>query len=282
VPAQIGRDVMIEPDPAEVRAVLREHGYEVPDRGRINAANMARYRELVNTPGSDGEPEPPMDLGEYDAGVTEADFPPEEPPAPGPENKPRRVRASRKTGWRDRLAGGPVKKKGKRPARVPVDRLIERGWEILARLAEPVSLPISRCLAWQSPVAGMIWEDVIKDTVADRALQPIARAEEKAEKVVALVGPPVLVGAIQAAQGLPEDQRALRLAILVPMLRESLVIGVKVMGDKLEERQTRELEMGPINARIDEIMAGFFAPPPAPPPAPEDEQAAQAQAMAGV
>jgi hypothetical protein len=252
-------------DPAVVRAVLREHGHDVPDRGRISMDLLDIYEGIVNTPDG-GDPG-----GEYDEGISAADFPPDDPePEPVAERRPRRVRQSRPP-LADRLRGISSPRKGKTGARkrkhprVPVDRLVERGWELLARLGMQVSPPIGRVLDMQAPVAGLILEDVIRDTVADRALQPIARAEEKAEKVIALVAPPVIVGALAAAQGLPEDQRLMRQAFLVPMLRESLVIWVKIAGDKIEERATRELEMGPINEQVDKLMASIFAMPTAEP-----------------
>jgi hypothetical protein len=210
-------------------------------------------------------------------GDDQADEGPPMPAAPPmTERRPRRV------GGRGRTAGARVRERlssagkpkpasrGKRHPRVPVDRLIERGWEVLARISAPVSPPISRCLQIQSPVAGLILEDVIRGTAADRALQPIARAEEKAEKAIALLAPPVIVGALQAAQGLPEDQRAMRQAILVPMLRESMVLWVKIAGDKVQEKATRDADLAPIYAQVDALMA-FIAEGP-------DEQAAAAAA----
>lgn len=265
-------------DPAEIRSVLREHGHAVPARGRISAEDLERYSKLVNG-GQAADPGP--DAGDYDAGVSAADFP-DDPGGDGQappmtERAPRRPARGRKAGasLRDRLSGKqpggaarPGKaRKGRRLPRVPVDRLIERGWEVMARIAAPVSPPVSRCLAVQSPVAGLILEDVIRDTAADRVLQPLARAEEKAEKVIALVAPPVIVGALQAAQGLPEDQRMMRQAILVPMLRESMVLWVKIAGDKVTEKATRDAEMAPIYAKVDELMA-FIAQEPEQAPEP--------------
>jgi len=254
------------PDAADVRAVLREHGQPVNERGRLSAAERIAY-EAIRTP----EP-----AGEYDGGVTAADFPPDEPEPPASEKKPRRVRQAKPatSSWRDRLQGKPKTGKPKKYARVPVDRLIERGWEMLARLAGPVSPSISVCMELQAPVAGLIMEDVIRDTMVDRALQPVARAEEKAEKVIALVGPPVLVGAIQAAQGITDErERAMRLAILVPMLRESMVLWVKIAGDKIEEKARRDQEMGPVNEQVDRLLALIFPPPPVAEMVADDEMA---------
>lgn len=272
------------PDPADVRAVLREHGEEPPERGKLSADWYAKYDAIkAGTAPADG----------YDAGVTEADFPADEDETaapPGPEQKPRKPRRTRPaaSGLRDRLAGkGKPRGKGKpkRP-RIPVDRLIERGWEVLARLTTPVSPPVARCLEMQAPVAGLILEDVVKGTMVDRALQPIARAEDKGRKVAALAGPPMIVAALEQAQRLPDTQRQMREAILVPMLRESLVLLVEVAGEKVDEQMRRAEERGPAYAKADEYMAMIFAPPS---PAAgggmsaEDEDVARAQAgaMAG-
>lgn len=281
-----------EYDPATVRAVLREHGHEVSSRGRISADDLDTYRGLVNGQ-APGEPEPgEYEPGEYDAGISAADFP-DDPSEPGQDAAPPMVeRAPRRpgkgkggAGIRDRLRrelrGEPAKRKpGRKPKalpRVPVDRLIERGWEVLARVAAPVSPAVSRCLQLQSPVAGLILEDVVKETAVDRALQPIARAEEKAEKVIALVVPPVIVGALEAARGLPDDQRMMRQAILIPILRESMVLWVKVAGDKVQEKAQRDADLAPIYAQVDQLLA-FIAQEPD--QAPGDQ--APAPDMAGV
>lgn len=274
-------------DDAAARAILAEHGVQgVPSRGKLAPRWVSEAEALQADATSAGGG------GEYDGGVTAADFPPDElpdtpaaPPSSGVvERRPKRVRAGRPS-LADRLKAGTTGKgRGKRrgPARprVPVDRLIERGWEVLARLAVPVSPPIARTLELQSPVAGLILEDVVRGTAVDRALQPIARAEEKAEKVLALVAPPVIVGALQAAQGLPEDQRAMREALLVPMLRESLVLWIRIAGDKVEEKAARESEMGPVNAKVDELLASIFTAAQPPPAQPDDM--ARVQEMAAV
>lgn len=264
-------------DDADARAILREHGVEgVPARGRLNPEWHQRAEELRAGGDSYADGTSPADF-------LAADEPPDEPPpAPVAERKPRRVKTSRPS-LRDRLSGGPVKsgtKARKRHPRVPVTSLIERGWEALARLAVPVSPPIARCLDMQAPVAGLIMEDIVRDTAVDRVLQPIARAEEKAEKVIALVAPPMLVGALQASMGLPPEQAAMRQAIIVPMLRESLAIWVRIAGDKVEERLARQEEMAPVNRQVDELLAMILGPVPQ--QAPEDEDVARAQEMAGV
>jgi hypothetical protein len=144
----------------------------------------------------------------------------------------------------------------------------------------------------QSPVAGLVLEDVVAGTMVDRMLQPVARAEQRGEKVLALVGPPVIVAALEASQGLPEQQRAMRQAFLIPLLRESMALWVDVAGDKIKVKAERDAERGPVMAQVDELIGMIFAPPTFPGEDPaaaeamarqaEDAEAAAAQAMAGV
>jgi hypothetical protein len=256
----------------DMRAWLRAERPDlgVGDRGRLTAEQTAVYEEAHGVPGAGAE---------YDAGVSDADFDEREPDTPmQPERRPRTQRdrrdeartASRRT-RSDRLVGrllggsddGP-KAKGKTTARkriprVPVDHLISRVWEGMARVAGTASMPVSRCLQVQSPVAGMILEDVISGTVVDRALQPLARAEEKAEKVIALLGPPLLVAAIESTAALPPEQAAMRQAILIPLLKESLRVWLEVAGPKVEEAARREADyQNNFGRTIDELLNLFF------------------------
>lgn len=254
-------------NPAEVRAVLREHGETVPARGTLGAKHLARYAELT---GQQAGP-PGEDEGEYDAGVSAADFPPEGAddaaapevgPAAAAERRPRRVKAKPAGGLLSSLkAGGKTgsRPRPKRYPRIPVDRFAGRAWRMLARMATPVSPPIATCLALQSTTAGIILEDVVKDTAVDRLAQPLIRAEAKGEKVFALIAPPVLVGAITAAQGLPDDQRAMREAILFPMLREALVLNVEIAGERLTAELDRVSESAETAAKVDRMLSEIFA-----------------------
>lgn len=240
----------------EVRRVLREEGIEVTARGKLSDDYHDRYEAIMEARGDGGAAAVgPADGGDDAAGATPAT----------PERRPRRStpRGKPRTLWQRIQAGAGAKPGGKRRKdrhpRVPVDRVCSRLWEMGARLAGPT--PLGRCLAWQSDVAGLVLEDVVADTIVDRGLQPIARAEQKAGKMAALLGPPVFVGALQAAQGLPPEQRAVREAFLVPMLRESLVLAMDVAGDKIEARAEREAEQGPKYEAAERVMAMMFAPP---------------------
>ena len=255
---------------AEKRAWLAEHrpDLDVPQRGRLGPALEEAWAE---------------GNASHDGGITAEDFPdgleaaerePETPleaeRAPGTPRSRRRAQSPRA---RVRSLFGPSepktktgrKTKPKGPPRIPVDHLVSRVWEGLARVAQPLSLPVSRCLQVQSPVAGMILEDVVRDTIVDRALQPVARAEEKGEKVIALIAPPLLVAkleqdaALEAAGAITPQQAMMRRAFVVPMLRESLRIWLEVAGPKVEEAARREKEyQETFGHTIDELLALFF------------------------
>lgn len=255
---------------AERRAWLAEHrpDLDVPQRGRLGPALEEAWAE---------------GNASLDGGITAEDFPdgldpaerePETPleaeRAPGTPRSRRRAQSPRA---RVRSLFGPsepkdakktrARKKG--PPRIPVDHLVTRVWEGLARVVQPLSLPVSRCLQVQSPVAGMILEDVVRDTIVDRALQPVARFEEKGEKVLALAAPPVLVAALEQtaaleATGVITPQQAMmRRALIVPMLREALRIWLVVAGPKVEEAARQEAEyQEKYGMTIDGLMALFF------------------------
>jgi hypothetical protein len=217
---------------AEKRTWLQAQGHDVPAKGKLPADLVAEFDA------AHGEPLAAAFTPDYDEGVTEADFPSEpldpEPPA---ETPPRRVRTSRSTkadAVRERIWGGgkgKPKAKAKRKPRVPLDRLISRGWQILARLAAPGDLPVARVLDMQAPVAGMLLEPIIKETILDTVLQPIARLEEGGEAVFALAGPPLLVGMLYRH---PEMH-----AVLVPALEEAFTVWIEVAGPRVQEAKEK-------------------------------------------
>lgn len=140
-----------------------------------------------------------------------------------------------------------------------VDRIIERVWDMVGRVIQPVNLPVARVMAVQAPVAGMLLEDIIKGTVVDSLLQPIIRVEEKAELAFALIGPPLLVGLLTSGRG---QQLA---PVLVPALKESLRVWLEVAGPKIEAARVREEEFAEkYGAQIDVLIESFFAVPETP------------------
>jgi hypothetical protein len=240
---------------ADIRAWARDNGWQIGDRGQLPKAIREAYSAAHGASNGNTPPDPPPD---YDPGMTDADFTvsePGPPPAgdadPMAEKKPRTIKTQSK-GWRfGKKQPGTRRKRG---PRVPVDDLISTIWRGLAGMARPLP-PTSRMLKIQAPVAGVLLEDVVKDTVVDRVLQPIARSTQGAEALAVLVGPPVLVTAMTLN---PEAA-----PFLMPPLRELMLRMVKVAGPKMSEalKQEREFEDA-YGGTVDQLIASLFADMP--------------------
>ena len=137
--------------------------------------------------------------------------------------------------------------------RVSVEKLISGAWSFMSQAVQSFHPPVSRVLEMQAPVAGMILEDVVRNSIADRLLQPLARGMNGGEVAFALMGPPLLIAALSAR---PDKQ-----AILVPMLRQSLRSWIDLAGDKLEQIQRQDNEFqDKYGKRIDEMIEYFLEP----------------------
>ena len=254
----------------EVRAWAQSEGMDVTDRGKLGAAVWDAY----DAAHQDGQA-PLPDGDDYDEGVTEADFPPDPDSQPEPEVQPRRVRAPRKTdAFRARVWGKkkPGRAAPKRP-RVPTDKLLSGAWRIGARIIAPVDLPVARVLQTQAPVAGVLLDPVVRETLIDKILQPLARMEEGGETLFALAGPPVLVGLLhrfpQAAD------------ILVPALEEAVVTWMTVAGPAMIEAEKKRAEFKEqYGADVEQLVQMWFAGIPGFDPE-ADVAAAQAAERAG-
>jgi|SRR5215472_725481 len=264
-------------DDAEARRILTEHGEQVTRRGKLSDEARLRAQHLADQDAGGDEyadGTSPGDFGDDPAPLTSPELKPEpepERPANLEERRPQPVKRTRRQRkpLRERLAGDGKRPKRKHP-RMPVDQLISSAWAALGGLAGQVDPPVGRCLVLQAPVAGLILEDVVRGTAADRILQPIARAEERAEKVLALVGPPAIVAALEASQALPERQRAAREAVLLPLLHRSLVLWVRIAGDQADKMVERQQEEGPAAEAAAKLMAAILGTPAAQPePEPE-------------
>jgi hypothetical protein len=272
---------------SEMRQWLHDNGRPQSVKGRISDGDRAFYDA------AHGEA-PAPDEAEFDEamGVSAADFPEEEDEleedaGPGvteertPRSRASRTRkpsAARAGGLVRGLIGGqskskrkPASKKG--PPRVSLEKFVSRGWTMLGRMAISVSPPMGRCLQAQAPMAGIILEDIARGTVTDRLLQPLARAEDKLDKGFALAAPPLLVGLIDMANGLPPKEAAARQAVLVPMLRESLRIMMEV-SESYAEAITERLEQNmKFDADIDRLLGAIFDQAEAQAETPEPEMA---------
>jgi hypothetical protein len=132
----------------------------------------------------------------------------------------------------------------------------------------PHAIPVARILDMQAPVAGIIVDDLARGTLLDKVLQPLARGGEKAEKTVALIGPPILVGAMNANPRL--------FPVLKPMLKMTLMSWMKISGPamaKVQKRQeafSEEFAGVDLDALIDSLWMGM---PDAGPESPHEEEA---------
>lgn len=252
-------------DDAQARAILRQHDEDPPARGKLGPDWHARATHLADQDGG-AAPDPGAD-------VTGA----ADPPAPGlpAERPPRRVttKAPSLTSRIRARAGkttAPKKPKKKHP-RIPVTTFIETVWAGIGGIVARVDQPLGRVLILEADAAGDILEDIVRDTAADRALQPVVRNYEKGRKAAALFGPPVVVAAMEMAARLPEDQMRARLALLEPMLVSSLMLWDEVAAEKAAARLERRESERPRLEQAQDLARRIFAVAE---PEPEREPAA--------
>lgn len=275
----------------EARAILRDHGEQPPERGKLSAS----WHEAADAIASAvvtgaADPGPADGSGAAAPGGDGADStgdatPPLDGETIAPERRPTRPRARARRG----RGGGPAqlrqrlwgdgKAKARRPARprrerMPVDKLCASFWRGAGKAAAYVSLPLSRTIDLQAPFAGVVLEDTVRDTFVDTLMQPVARSADKGRNLVGLFGPPMIVMALEAAKGLPEDQRQLRAAFLLPMLEESLIVCHKIAGERAAQVAERAEEDEPLRQAVRMEIAMIFAGPPSATPQGAADQAA--------
>ncbi|HEV2243557.1 MAG TPA: hypothetical protein VGR98_21100 [Streptosporangiaceae bacterium] len=278
----------------EIREWARATNRPVGAKGRIAGDLRAEYErvlaEAAAAPPAAPDPAPPRGPESDSAG----------PPPARDETQPRRVRpaASR---LRARLwapSGQSARRRRARHPRVSTEKLIQRGWETASRILQPVNLPVARCLDWQAPTAGALLEEAVRDTIADRLLQPVARVEDKLEIAGALIGPPVLIFALQLPgnqpirdqevihedgsrhkQRVPWPAGAMRQQVIMSALVEALDMCVeaqeKLPAEVRERQRHREQRRKEMRGLVQDV---FFAPPPADPAAAAAEEEAMARA----
>ena len=262
---------------AAKRAVLREHGIDVPDRGKLSAEHLAAYDRI-----REGRPPQPSHGG-YDSGVTDADFDQagmEEatPRATTGQRGHKSRRPSQQASATARGLWGKVKGKPKRGAKkhpwVSTSDVIEHFWSQLAWSARPLP-PLQKILAAQAPMAGAVLEEATRDTFIDRmVLQPAARVENRLQAVNAMVGPPVFTLAIalqgramQAPDGSPmtdEDGNYVydsRTQMMIGGLRFSLMSWLKIGGKRAEEIKADAQALTDLGDQADDLIRWILAPP---------------------
>jgi hypothetical protein len=200
------------------------------------------------------------------------------------------------TGNAPKRKSGP-RRSGAGRARVSCERLIGGLWEGGARLLQPVNLPLSRCLSWQSDTAGPVLDEAIKGTFIDGIAQPFARVQETLTTVGSFVGPPAFVLALQLPANQPMRQGvvqlpdgstgpglvpwpagAMRQQMLMTGLAETLAACAQKQEQLPEEVRQRQADRERRRAEMRIVIEAFFAPPQSAGPAgaAAEEEAMQA------
>jgi len=238
----------------DIREWARANGRDLGERGPIPPDIREDYYARDGAPDGaepgDGEQLPDGTDG-ADAGlldriqrsITDA-------PEPGDTGEIAPVPPPRRSLWRSRAGAGT----GRR--RESLERMATFAWGGLAQAAARSGrIPTSRMLSLQAPIAGELLDDVLKGTILDRLLQPLARTGAKGEAVFALVGPVILVEMI-AANPARQDQ-------LMPLLIMALEGYAEMAGPKLKaaakRREKRVQDIG--QNGIAEMIQMLFAPP---------------------
>ena len=246
----------------DIRQWAREKGLQVGERGRLPGDVTEAYRAehpdyegrvVVDGYGTDQErvmPDPPGELVpvvvDQAAGVDGERAPKDSTPS-GPRRLWNRLKA---------------RASGRHKRRASLDWVGTIGWSTLAQVvASRGALPTARVLEMQAPTAGLILDQALAGTLADRMLQPIARGGKRAQAAAALIGPPLLVTAISLH---PE-----KIETLGPILKECLIQWAIVAGPKMQELAKRQEK---IKEELDGwdpdvMLAEIFAPPPGMAPA---------------
>jgi hypothetical protein len=275
-----GAEERTGPTDEEMRADLRARGHNPTTRGRLGRDWVALWESGEGADQQAAGQQAAEGLAE--GGVTAADFTgshAEQVTGTG-ERRPGKPKAR---SWRERITGPPTGKKGKhdsgqssagrkaaapKHARVSLDRLGEAAFDGLARATRAVDPALSRTFALEAPIAGPMVEDALAGTPFDKVLQPLARAQAKSRILLALFGMPLGIIGLEQAQTLPERQRLVREAMILPMLRECAVMWVEFAGDKLKEKAERDAARGPLYEEADELLAFLlYGQAPADPPA---------------
>lgn len=253
-------------DDMDIREWAARNNVDVNARGPIPKAVRERYAaDAGDDPGDPGALDDVLDP------VAGLEMP------PSTETMPVRPAAvsDKAPAWMGSRRTKPAAPATKRPARkrVSIENVVSGAWGIASMFLgrHERALPVARMLNMQAPVAGLIVEDIAKDTIVDRVLQPFARAGKHGEQVAALIGPPMLVAAITANPAL--------YPVLAPVLRMTLMswmeISAPVMKKARERAEKLAGEFG--GADIDAMIALLFAPP-----AESDEAAAAGGTAAGM
>jgi hypothetical protein len=249
---------------AEIREWARDRGMEVSVRGKLATDVRAEY-EAAHPSGSfdDVDDEIPfvLTLPDEDDAPAPGSGAPSTAPSPEPAS-PRReevrpqgkkVSAAERFRQRTQTTRKPNRK------RVSVETIGGFIWNMGAMLVSqvPSMVPAGRAMALQADTSGVIIEDIVRGTVVDRLLQPLARGGESAEKTFGLLGLPVLTMLVCANPGLYEP--------LKPAMKMALMVGAHDRADAAKKLQRRAESMaddfGADAATLDAVIESLFSFP---------------------
>jgi hypothetical protein len=278
----------------DVREWAREEGIEIGIKGPIPKDVKAQYAAAHegDLPGDDDGTYPAaLDLGpDYDTGVTEADFPPDDDTgestgtasAGGRETRPRRVRPTPKgkaKTFRQRVWGGSkaAKPKTKHP-RTSLKGFAEDMFLDLAWTFQGLP-PIEKVLYLQAPLVGQIVEDTVKGTGLDLVLQPLARVDRQFKALEALTAPAWVAAIMIRGRRDDDGNYSPETKMMFGGLRHALLAMTRVTDIRFDELRAKAEDLKTASGEIDAIIAYLFAMPEAPGEA-EPDAAVPAEASA--
>lgn len=264
------------PTASDIRKWAREQGIDVEARGNIPGDLREKYDAAHPHPnGTTDTSGPDYPDDEFETAFID---PPDDEAfdeSVMAEEKPRRPKAKARTSssGAGRRFGFGRAKTGAKPAakrkRVSTEDMLGGAWRLLAKVATPLP-PLNRTLRIQAPVAGMLLEDVVKDTAADTFLQPLARLAGQGKVVSALLGPPVIVTALmmhvqqRASMDPPQEPHPFFISAGTEALRSSLMVWAELTEGKILIAAKREADLeARFGQSVDELIAFLLSPPPA-------------------
>lgn len=264
---------------SEIRAWAKTQGMQVEGRGNvptnIRDAYDAAHPHPNGTTDTSGPDYPddefetafvdPPDDEAFDESVM-AEEKPRRPKGSGRTRSSATSPGTRKFWQRGQKSGAGSSKAKKRP-RVSTEDMLGGAWRLMAKVATPLP-PLNRTLRIQAPVAGMLLEDVVKDTAADTFLQPLARLAGQGKVVSALLGPPVIVTALmmhvqqRASMDPPQEPHPFFISAGTEALRSSLMTWAELTEGKILIAAKREADLeARFGQSVDELIAFLLAPP---------------------
>jgi len=234
----------------DIRKWAAEQGIDLNERGRLPKAVIEQYEAAHPAPGDGEGPMLIVPEGPAEPPTGPAEAPPparaEQPPVP-PKRQRRKMFAAK--------AKEPGKTPAKRLPRISTETLVGGAWSVFASFfgRHPMGVPAARMMMFQAPTIGVLGDDAIRGTWADRILQPLARASEKGEIVAEIIGPPVIVAACTYRPELyPVAQPVLKMLVMGYLERAEPAM------EKIQQRISRmEDKLG--GAQVDDILASVFA-----------------------